>query len=163
MDIIVPGGIFYGRGNFQFDLVPVSTTYNFLVGDFDGDGIPDIATSDGVLFGLGNRQFTAPMNSSPLPSQYQAAPAVAADLSRDGKDDIVVGDDSTSVVEIYLSMGRDGFEQGTGKYQITSYAIGVNAVQAFTADFTGAGNPDIAFQNYGFEYQPPAVTVLLHK
>jgi hypothetical protein len=90
MDIIVAGAILYGRGNFQFDLVPLQTTSNFLVGDFDGYGLPDIATAGGILFGEGNRQFTTPTGTDPLQDDPPAYPTeVVADINGDGMDDIV--------------------------------------------------------------------------
>ena len=207
MDIVMGGLILYGKGNFQFDAVTIPFFENFLVGDFDGDGIPDIATPSGVMFGQGNRSFTAPTGSGPLQNQSGPFPTtVAADINRDGMDDIVLADGQ--YIAIYISTGRQGFVQdqalivngyaatvtsitvadfngdglpdiaagmlasddlvlftndGSGKYQVTSYAIGVNSVFSITADFNHDGKPDLAFLNYAVDYKPPTVTVLLHK
>jgi hypothetical protein len=206
MDIVMPGAILYGKGNFQFDTVPIQFYENFVVGDFDGDGIPDIATSSGVMFGQGNRTFTAPTGSALLPDSAPPFPTqVVADINGDGMDDLVLGDFGPAV---YISVGRQGFvldqllivngygvtissvtaadfngdglvdlavgmiggddvvlftNDGTGKYQVTSYAIGVYSVSSLAADFNHDGKPDLAFLNYGFDYKPPTVTVLLHK
>ena len=210
MDIVVPGLILYGRGNFQFDAVPVATTHNFLLGDFDGDGIPDIATSSGVLFGQGNRSFTAPTGSTYLPTDPPPFSTQAVgDLNRDGMDDIIETYPGDSTIAIYLSVGRQGFvfdqqvilygyyptpssltiadfngdglndiasgmvgggddvvlfsNDGTGKYQITSYAIGIYGVQSLAADFNRDAKPDLAFLSFKLDYEPPTVTVLMHK
>jgi len=205
MDIVLPGVILYGDGNFQFAAVTTDFYENFAVGDFDGDGIPDIATGSGILFGQGNRTFTAPMGSSPLPSSAPPFPTqVVADINGDGKDDLVLGDSGPA---IFLSLGRQGFavdqiliaqgygvtvssvvvadfnadgrldiavgmlspedaliftNDGTGKYQLTSYATGVGSLDSIAADLSHTGKPDLATLNY-YGYSPTTVTVLLHK
>lgn len=207
IDIVLPGVILYGKGNFQFDPVPITFLQNFVVGDFDGDGIPDIATASGVMFGQGNRSFTAPLGTTPLPNPAPIFPTqVAVDINHDGMDDLVIG--ASPEIEIYISAGRQGFIQdqallvngygvtlsslavadfngdglpdiaaglvgyndvvlffddGTGKYQVTSYDIGINAVASITADFNHDGKPDLAFRGFLFSFEPPTVTVLLHK
>jgi hypothetical protein len=208
-DIVIAGAILYGKGNLQFDVVPVSATVNqrFLVGDFDGDSLPDILIAGGILFGQGNRTFTSPVGSAPACwSGYLTNPAVA-DLNGDGKEDIVCGTDIATLVEIYTGGGRSGLMQdqvltipggivesvsiddfnadghldiaigagsgpddvviftndGKGEYQISSYVIGVNPIYSIVGDFNNDGTPDLAFLNYGYDYKPPAIEVLLHK
>ncbi len=205
MDIVLPGIILYGDGNFNFTAVTWDFYENFVVGDFDGDGIPDIATGSGILFGQGNRTFTSPIGLSPLPNSAPPFPTqVAADINADGKDDLVLGDYGPA---IYLSTGRQGFaldqdlivqgyyptissvaladfnddglldiavgllspedaliftNDGTGKYKLTSYAIGVGSLQSIGADLSHDGKPDLATLDY-YTYSPPTLTVLLHK
>lgn len=205
VDIVLPGVILYGDGNFQFTAVTTDFYENFVVGDFDGDGIPDIATGSGILFGQGNRTFTAPTGSSPLPSSAPPFPTqVVADINGDGKDDLVLGDSGPA---IFLSLGRQGFavdqvliaqgysvtvssvvvadfnldgrpdiavgmlspedaliftNDGTGKYQLTSYATGVGSLDSLATDLSHAGKPDLATVNY-YTYSPTTLTVLLHK
>jgi hypothetical protein len=190
MDIVLPGVILYGDGNFQFTAVNWTFYENFVVGDFDGNGIPDIATSSGILFGEGNRTFTAPTGSSPLPDNappFQTQ--VVADINGDGMDDLVLGGPT-----IFLSMGQQGFglsqvlfvpgyaatvstiavadfngdglpdiavgmlspedaliftNDGTGKYELTSYAIGVGSESSIASNLTSGGLPDLATLNYG--------------
>jgi hypothetical protein len=210
VDIVLPGAILYGKGNFQFDVVSIPFYENFAVGDFDGDGIPDIAVGGGIMFGQGKRTFTVLTGSSPLQDNAPPFPTqIVADINGDGKDDLVLGTSSVgSLIEIYIGVGRQGLVQdqallingyyptvssltvrdfngdnlpdiavgqvggddlvlftndGTGKYQITTYAIGVNSVFSVAADLNHDGKPDLAFLNYGYLFKPPTVTVLLHQ
>ena len=205
MDIVLPGVILYGDGNFQFTAVTTDFYENFVVGDFDGDGIPDIATGSGILFGQGNRSFTAPMGLSPLPGSAPPFPTqVVADINGNGMDDLVLGDSGAA---IFLSTGRQGFaldqllmihgyyptissvavadlnsdgrpdiavgmlspedaviftNDGTGKYQMTSYATGVGSIASMAADLSHDGKADLATLDY-YTYVAPTITVLLHK
>jgi FG-GAP-like repeat len=205
MDIVLPGEILYGDGDFNFTAVTWDFYENFVVGDFDGDGIPDLATGSGILFGQGNRTFTAPMGSSPMPSSAPPFPTqVVADVNGDGMDDIILGDSGPA---IYLSLGSQGFaldqelivqayapvissvavadfngdglpdiavgmlspeealiftNDGTGKYQLTSYATGIGSLASIAADLSHDGKPDLATLDY-YTYSPPTITVLLHK
>jgi FG-GAP-like repeat len=204
-DIVLPGEILYGDGNFNFTAVTWDFYENFIVGDFDGDSIPDIATGSGILFGQGNRSFSAPTGLSPLPDSAPPFPTqVVADIDGDGKDDLILGDFGPA---IYLSLGRQGFaldqelivqayapvvssvavadfngdgkldiavgmlspeellvftNDGTGKYQLTSYAIGVGSLASIAADLSGDGKPDLATLDY-YTYVSPTITVLLHQ
>jgi hypothetical protein len=51
---------------------------------------------------------------------------------------------------------------GTGKYQLTSYATGVGSLNSVAADLTHDGKPELAFLDY-YTYVSPTLVVLLHK
>ena len=116
------------------------------VGDFDGDGKPDLAvvnSGDGtvsVLRGRGDGTFARAVTYT-----VGASPEflVAADLDGDGKLDLVVansGDDTVSVLH-----GR-----GDGTFAPTvSYAAGANPQALAVADVNGDGKPDLAVANFG--------------
>jgi hypothetical protein len=77
------------------------------------------------------------------------------DFNGDNLPDIAVGQIGGDDLVLFTN-------DGTGKYQITTYAIGVNSVFSVTADLNHDGKPDLAFLNYGYRFKPPTVTVLLH-
>jgi hypothetical protein len=53
-------------------------------------------------------------------------------------------------------------KDGTGKYQLTSYATGVGSLASIAADLSHDEKPDLATLDY-YTYVPATVTVLLHK
>ena len=106
IDIVLPGVILYGKGNFQFDAVAIPYYANFAV-DISTAMDSDIATPSGVMFGQGKHAFTVPTGTVPLPDNAPLFPTqVVADMNGDGMDDLVLAD---SGFEIYLSVGRQGF------------------------------------------------------
>jgi hypothetical protein len=112
------------------------------VGDFNGDGKPDIATvawSDGVVrIRYGNGDGTlGPINSYATPLGGGPYNLLVADVNRDGKDDIIVPNFQQGSFSILLNNGV-GFAASydfAGGY-IYKVAVG---------DFDHDGNPDLAF------------------
>lgn len=129
---------------------------NFAVGDFNGDGIPDLAvttyaitgtqyTNNGVtiLLGKGDGTFTqAP--SSPVAINGLVPYAIATgDFNGDGHTDIVVTSDSpTGGVEVDVLLGK-----GNGQFTLApsgSALQGTTADDVAVGDFNGDGIPDVA-------------------
>jgi len=115
------------------------------VGDFNGDGKPDLAVVNGdntvsVLLAKGDGSFQAHVDYS---TGVNPSSLVIGDFNGDGKPDLVVtnfGDDTVSVL-----MGNgDGSFQGH-----VDVAAGSGPASAIVGDFNGDGKPDLAMVNIG--------------
>src|SRR5262249_11232765 len=119
-----------------------SPAQTLVAGDFNGDGIPDLAVHGSgevnVLLGLGNGAFGAPIATS-----FSSTPGVmaAADFNGDGKLDLVVAEGN--LVHILLGDDSGAFPISS---TLTNYASGPVAVAV--GDFNGDGKADLAFANY---------------
>jgi hypothetical protein len=134
-----PSEIFYlfgdGTGNFVLQLA-VGPEGGTAVGDFNGDGIPDLVVADRFNFvslalGRRNRNF---------PSALSLTPAVAGrlstgDINGDGLPEIFVGGDSVNAVPgtIFLNEGNASFQ----------FAANTNNSTFMIADLTGKGVVDL--------------------
>lgn len=99
------------------------------VGDFDGDGVPDLATTDrvgqavAVLLGDGLGGFAAPVLT---PLDHDPSTFAAGDMDGDGFDDLVTGVAGDARVTIQLSNGDGTFT----KSQEFACGVGVDQVEA---------------------------------
>ena len=117
---------------------PVSVT----VGDFDGDGKPDVieTNSDAGIFyffhGNGDGTVAPPKAfAGHYLNAYQVVAAV--DINGDGKLDLVVSVLNAAIVEVLLG-------NGDGTFQPEQALPGTYNYTAVVADFNGDGVPDIA-------------------
>ncbi len=99
-------GTFAGEKDYALPDAPVSLA----VGDFNGDGIPDVAVgmSGGVdvLFGQANGTLGTPVlvDSSANPTGL-----AAGSLTTDGRTDLVVADEATGTLHVYLGNANGTF------------------------------------------------------
>jgi hypothetical protein len=172
-----------GNGTFQAGLVgPMVLGYSRWVtaGDFNGDGILDLATADGqqvngqtgnaemtILLGNGDGTFRLGGHyASPgLPSSDTLNPedVVAADLNNDGKLDVIVSDYDDNI-NVFLGNGDGTFQPAMG------ISPGQYPRDVAIADLNGDGKADLVVTNVGIGqggaeftqegYQPGSVAVL---
>ena len=118
------------------------------VGDFNGDGIPDLAEPDGVHLGVGDGTFQNPLAGLGLPAlttrlRLHITSMVAGDFTGDGKLDLAIADTGDGVTDfggVFILLGN-----GNGTFQAPEfYPTGTYAVDLVAGDFSGNGRLDLA-------------------
>jgi hypothetical protein len=128
------------------------------VGEFNGDGKPDLATASyaystnqtslTILFAQGNGTFTA--NPSLVLGSGGVGVAVG-EFNGDGHPDVAtVSFQSGATVKLLLGQGDGSFTSGG------SVAVGVQPISVTVGDFNGDGQQDLASISHA-----PSVTILL--
>lgn len=138
-DIVLENLVIYNQGNLNFVVVQLPFPYTngpFVVGDFNHDGLLDIAMGAFTLLGQPNRTFqtVTPNNLNMTNGNY----AVAGDLNKDGVADVVWGGNSFPIVVSY------GKGDGTF-YTQSELNVGPNdfSQSLAIADVNNDGKPDI--------------------
>jgi hypothetical protein len=151
-----------GVGGFTpFASSPLTVGYSptaVAVGDFNGDGIPDLAVvnqcgsdptcaSPGTVMmmkGDGAGNFNAFANS---PVTVGGAPDAVSvgDFNGDGNLDLAVANFSDSTLSILKGDGAGNFSPAT----TAPVSVGVNPRSIAVGDFNGDGNPDLVTANFG--------------
>jgi hypothetical protein len=146
-----PPTIFLGKGDGTFTTAkPSSFTLDYfptsiVVGDYNGDGILDLAFSDlnGVEVALGNGDGTFNETpASPIAVPNELYSLQAGDFNHDGKLDLA-GLNNYSDQIVLLLGGGDGTFAVTETTPVVS-AVFVGPFQIAAADFNGDGVPDLA-------------------
>ncbi len=128
------------------------------VGDFNGDGRPDIAIANygsnsvTVLLGDGAGGFTAAPGSPFAVGAWPVSVAVG-DFNGDGKRDLAIANHNDNTVTVLLGNGAGGFTPAPG----SPITVGSWPSSVAVGDFNGDGRADLAVAN---EYDG-TVTMLL--
>jgi uncharacterized protein (TIGR03437 family) len=141
--------VFLGRGDGTFGpgIQSPIKGYRFLTADFNGDGLPDLFTDDGVLLGKGDGTFQSAV-AFPVGEEF---PIAAADFTGDGKADLAVS--RGQFIAILAGRGDGSFS-----LQATHTAASFNSISgAALGDFDGDGRLDLA----GVNGNSVAVTILM--
>jgi len=121
-----------------------------VAGDFNGDGIPDLAAANyldntlSVLLGKGDGTFQAQVT---YPTGSSPSGLIAGDFNKDGKLDLAVANCSCfspgpSTVSVLRGKGNGTFQNEV------EFAAGESPIAIVTGDFNGDGNLDLAAVNY---------------
>ena len=158
---VISLAVFLGAGDGVFGpeirtavSIPISPPGVLLAADFNGDGLPDLATPGAILLGKGDGSFPSPV---PYPFRFHLGipfPLAAADFTGDSKADLVVGRSGANSISILPSKGDGTFlpplEQSVGW---GAYPPGA------AVDLDGDGRLDLVTANGGSN----TVSVLMAK
>ena len=136
------------------DLFPLGVNEGVVVGDFNGDGKPDLAVASladaagspyantvNILLGMGDGTFK--QSTTAVPNSSGPFGIVAGDFNNDGKLDLAIMNILDGTVSILLGAGDGTFSSASG----SPIAVGLNPVAATAGDFNGDGNLDLAVVN----------------
>jgi hypothetical protein len=138
--------LMYGNGDGTFQ-TPTAIGYSIIgVGDINGDGRPDLLTGESTGIGVrlrnADNSFQAPLLYT-VNSTYAIRHALVADISGDGKLDLILASYTPNLVIAAVGRG-DGTFDPASEIQVP---IGSAPWYAVADDFNGDGKIDIAVAN----------------
>lgn len=137
--------IFLGNGDGTFQRPYEYEVGNFpasvVAGDFNNDGIPDLATADvydgkiSILLGIGDGNFQPRRTFSTFTDNPSSV--MAGDFNGDGLTDLLVQNDGS--VSAFLGDSQGNFENGDRNFATPAFYF-----TTATTDFNGDGTSDLA-------------------
>ncbi|MEG4494259.1 FG-GAP-like repeat-containing protein, partial [Microcoleus sp. D3_18_C4] len=125
------------------------------IGDFNGDGKPDLAVANGTSSNVSILVNTTPTGAAtptfapqaPLTTGNFPASVSIGDINGDGKPDLAVANANSDNVSILVNTTPTGVATPTFATQ-TTFATGDNPQSVRIGDFNGDGKPDLAVANF---------------
>ncbi|MBE0650042.1 MAG: VCBS repeat-containing protein [Bacteroidales bacterium] len=123
-----------------------STPTSVTTGDFNQDGIPDLAVTNSgsntvsILLGKGDGTFNSKVD---YPTGIQPQCVTVGDFNGDGIPDLAVANASSSTVSILMGKGDGTFAPKV------DYTTGNTPYFVATGDFNGDGKTDLVVANFG--------------
>src|SRR5437867_1595386 len=119
-----------------------------VVGDFNGDGVPDFATANyganpvSVLLGNGDGTFQPARTFAT--AGFNPEFAALGDVNGDGRQDLAVAHSGSTPSTVSVLRGN-----GDGTFQAARvFATGEGSLSVAVGDFNGDGRPDLVAANY---------------
>ena len=137
---------FRAAGHFQAASHPVAIA----AGDFDGDGIVDLAVVNSnhtvsVFAGLGDGSFRDRIDHA---IGVDGHSILVADINGDGKADIAVGDAGTKTVNVLLGRGDGSFQSHAESSAAHASAAVVNLLSSQKTYRTGSQSVSVVFADF---------------
>jgi hypothetical protein len=145
--------ILLGKGNGTFGypqfFAAGSNPSAVVVGDFNGDGIPDLAVANNILsapgmisilLGNGDGTFQAPQEYAVGSAPQSVA---VGDFNGDSIPDLAVANELSETVSILLGKGDGTFQAAQ------NYGAGIGSASVTVGDFNGDGRLDLAVADSG--------------
>ncbi len=132
-----------------------ASPYSVAVGDFNGDGLPDLAVANysantvSVLLNTTAPGATTPSFTTQTTFATGSSPYCVAvgDFNGDGRPDLAVANGSSNTVSVLLNTTAPGATTASFAVQQT-FATGSSPRFVATGDFNGDGKSDLAVANY---------------
>jgi hypothetical protein len=129
--------------------------FSVAVGDFNGDGKPDLALANGksnsvsVLLNMTVQGATVPSFSFQTTFATGSGPNSVAvgDFNGDGKPDLAIANGNSNSVSVLLNTTAQGATTPSFATQ-TTFATGREPNSVAVGDFNGDGKPELAITNY---------------